>query len=183
MGTYHQSAMGVKGDISRAYAFWELAADMGSPSAQTFLGRALLAGYDNPKEGIWSNQPVGMKMLECAFAQGFGKAAHELGLEYEYRKNFKEAIRVQHEGVKFGSERCAHSLSSLFRGAEMMNGGPAPDSARAERYSALGDALYHNRDLRFPNLDKVLPLPPASLPQWDMNQPDTLIDAAKEHAP
>jgi uncharacterized protein len=36
MGSYHQNSLGVNGDISRAYAFFELAADMGSPHAQTF---------------------------------------------------------------------------------------------------------------------------------------------------
>jgi hypothetical protein len=47
-----------------------------------------------------------------------------------------------------------------------------------DRYSALAHALWDNPDLRFPNIDKVLPLPPALLPQWDSN-PDSLIDAAK----
>ena len=185
MGTYHWKAMGVKGDASRAYAFWELAANMGSPSAQAFLGSALLAGYDNPKEGFWSNQPVGFKMLECALAQGSGKAAEKLGRHYEViHKDYAKAIPILHEGVKFGSEDCANSLSSLFRGIEMAKrGGPPPDHARSERYGALGDALYYNPDLRFPNLDKVLPLPPARLPKWDMNQPDTLIDAAKQIIP
>ena len=183
MGTYHQRGMGVNGDTSRAYAFWELASDMGSPSAQAFLGRALLAGYDNPKEGIWSNRPIGLKMLECAFAQGNGRAAYELGLEHEMNGNYAEAMRIEHEGVKFGCEKCANSLSSLFRGAELANGGPSRDPARAERYGALGDALYINPDLRFPNLDKVVPLPPAKLPQWDMSKPRTLIDAAKQVVP
>ena len=57
-----------------------------------------------------------------------------------------------------------------------------PDKARAERYSVFGDALYTNPDLRFPNLDKVLPLPPAPLPKWDSNK-QTLIDAAKAVVP
>lgn len=52
------------------------------------------------------------------------------------------------------------------------------DPARGQRYSVLGDALWLNPDLRFPNLDKVLPLPPAPLPQWD-GKPKSLINAAK----
>ena len=51
-------------------------------------------------------------------------------------------------------------------------------AVRAARYNALGDALYHNPDLRFPNLDKVLPLPPASLPAWD-GEPESLVKAAQ----
>jgi hypothetical protein len=61
-------------------------------------------------------------------------------------------------------------------------GGPIGDTARSERYGILGDALYLNPDLRFPNLDKVLPLPPAPLPRWDGNK-QSLIDAAKAVVP
>ena len=178
MGTYHRRGF-VKPDVSRAYAFWELAADMGSPSAQTYLGRALLAAYDNPKRGIWNNPAVGIKMLECAYAQSHGRAAFELSLQYEFKRDFDKAILACHHGVQWGSEDCAGSLSVLFDGARMDRGGPSVDPARSRRYLELANALYLNPDLRFPNLDKVLPLPPAKLPQWDMSDPQTLIDAAK----
>jgi hypothetical protein len=57
------------------------------------------------------------------------------------------------------------------------------DKARAKRYSKLGDALEHYTGrLKLPNLDKVLPLPPAPLPKWDGNV-KTLIDAAKAVTP
>ncbi|WP_230414330.1 DUF6396 domain-containing protein, partial [Collimonas silvisoli] len=56
------------------------------------------------------------------------------------------------------------------------------DQARADRYWAFGKALEHNPDLRFPNLDKVLPLPPAKLPQWN-GKPEDLLNAAKPVMP
>ena len=40
MGTFHMEGRGVNSDSSRAFAFWQLAADMGSPSAQAYLGLA-----------------------------------------------------------------------------------------------------------------------------------------------
>jgi hypothetical protein len=52
------------------------------------------------------------------------------------------------------------------------------DPIRARRYKTLADALYHNPDLRFPNLDKVIPLPPAPLPAWD-GKSESLVEAAK----
>lgn len=88
---------------------------------------------------------------------------------------------VLHEGVKLGSEKAANSLGSKFRNGDPVVG-RLKDPSRSERYDALGDALYRNRDLRFPNLDKVLPLPPAPLPVWD-GQPQSLIDAAKAVEP
>jgi len=183
MGSYHQRGLGVKPDTSRAYAFWELAADKGSPGAQTFLGRALLAAYDNPEEGIWSNREIGMRMVQCAYAQGHGKAAYELSLEYEViQKDYARAVPVLHEGVKMGSEDSANSLGSIFDSIAENKGAPATDHARADRYRVLANALYFNPDLRLPNLDKVLPLPPAPLPKWDGNK-KTLIDAAKGVVP
>jgi hypothetical protein len=51
------------------------------------------------------------------------------------------------------------------------------DKARAQRYNALSDALLRNPDLRFPNLDRILPLPPAELPRWD-GDTTSLVQAA-----
>ena len=178
MGTYHQKGLGVNADISRAYAFWELAADKGSPDAQTYLGEKLLGGYDNPKGGYWANKEIGVKMLECAFAQGHGKAAYELGLYLELNQDYPRALRVYHEGVKFGSEQSANALGGVFKSIDPMTNGVIIDRARADRYYALGDALYNNPDLRFPNLDKILPLPPAQLPKWNGDK-DMLLNAAK----
>lgn len=177
MGTYHQSGIGVKQDIDRAYGFWQLAADAGSPSAQTYIGNKLDAAYDDAQMGTWGNRKVGLKMLECAFAQGYGEAAYRLGQTLMIDKDYVRALVIYHEGVKFGSMDAANGLSSYFTRVTPLTGNLI-DRTRAERYSLLGDALELNPDLRFPNLDKVLPLPPASLPFWDGKR-ETLIDAAK----
>jgi hypothetical protein len=177
MGTYHQSGTGVKTDIDRAYGFWQLAADMGSPGAQTHLGEKLDAAYDSPGEGFWGNSNVGIKMKECAFAQGYGKAGYELGSSLNIEKHYGRALVVLHEGVKFGSGDAASYLFASFDELDPLTGNLV-DRARAERYSTLAEALELNPDLRFPNLDKVLPLPPAPLPFWD-GQRETLINAAK----
>ncbi len=179
MGSLHQKGAGVNCDASRAYAFWELAAYKGSPGAQTFLGKALSATYDNPQEGFWGNATVGRKMLECAFAQGYGKAALRLGISLDnIDKNYSRALNIFHEGVKMGCEDCANYLSSSFSRHDAPLTNNFVDFARSERYSTIGNALYHNPDLKFPNLDKVLPLPPAQLPVWNGNKED-LVNAAK----
>ncbi len=178
MGTYHQSGIGVKRDIDRAYGFWQLAADMGSPGAQTYLGYKLDAAYDDAQMGVWGNSKVGIKMLECAFAQGYGDAAYKLGQTLALGdKNYARALLVLHEGVKFGSKDAARYLSSSFRNQDPLTS-DLIDQARAERYSTFYEAFELNPDLRLPNLDKVLPLPPAALPFWDGKR-ETLIDAAK----
>ena len=187
MGNYHATGMPtIRHNKSRAWAFWELAADMGNPQAMTHIGKALAATYDNPEEGFWGNMPVALKMLDCAVAQGFGQAAYELGITLQIADrtdggDSDRALIIHHEGVKFGSEGCANSLFSNFNNASAMVK-HIKDPTRARRYKTLADALYRNPDLRFPNLDKVIPLPPALLPQWD-GQPQSLIDAAKAVVP
>ncbi len=178
MGTYHQSGIGVKPDIDRAYGFWQLAAEMGSPTAQAYIGQKLNAAYDSEQMGVWGNSKIGIQMLECAFAQGNGDAAYRLGQSIELDgKDYPHALAIYHEGVKFGSKDAAGALVASFDEIEPLTGNLI-DRARVERYSLLGDALELNPDLRFPNLDKVLPLPPADLPFWDGKR-ETLIDAAK----
>ncbi|MFC5513970.1 tetratricopeptide repeat protein [Massilia jejuensis] len=170
MGTYHMNGA-VQGDVSQAYAFWQKAAEMGNPQAMTFLAEKLMATWDNPKEGFWANIPVGTKMLECAFGQGDAQAA--LALQYQYSDSGtsggkNRAMRVLHEGVKLGCAKCAHYLQLEFDDPEPTKTiVPHRDKVRSERYQMLGDALDFNPSRRFPNLDKMLPLPPARLPPWD----------------
>jgi hypothetical protein len=122
-------------------------------------------------------------------AQGYGDAAEELGFLYadpETPEAKLRAIKVLHEGVKLGSAKCASKLSIEFDGFNLTSGRNLPghiDGARSERYSALARALeFYQGRLKLPNLDKVLPLPPAPLPKWDGNR-QTLIDAAKAVTP
>ncbi|WP_229203041.1 SEL1-like repeat protein [Burkholderia ambifaria] len=182
MGTYYMNGMGVKQDASRAYAFWQLAADMGSPSAMAYLGGKMDALYDDPKAGFWGNRKIALQMLECAVAQGSGLAAYELGTTIvgdraELSENNDRALKTLHAGVKFGSAQSAGWLSASFGKGDALVG-HVKDEARAERYGILADRLERDPDLRLPNLDKVLPLPPSKLPKWDGNK-ETLINAAK----
>jgi TPR repeat protein len=186
MGSYHQRGIGVNGDSSRAYGFWQLAADMGSSAAQAFLGEKTSGTYDNPDQGFWGNRAVALEMLECSYAQGNATGAFELGVTLGNRpgktdRYYARALQILHDAVKFGNSESADYLSSSFRSLEPLTGNKV-DADRAQRYSKLGDALERNPDLRLPNLDKVLPLPPAELPSWD-GKPGTLTDAAKQLVP
>jgi TPR repeat protein len=192
MGVFHDTGYGVKSSVDRAWAFWELAADMGSARAQTQIATALQLGrrdMEKPRVAEWANRKVMYEMLECAYAQGEGRGAFELGQtlnldaeqpddpDLDTKAQFARALQILHDAVKFGSEDAAGYLSSSYRSNDPLVR-PYMDIARADRYHVLAHALWDNPDLRFPNLDKVLPLPPALLPQWDGN-PESLIEAAK----
>ncbi|MDP3670463.1 MAG: DUF6396 domain-containing protein [Telluria sp.] len=192
MGTYYMNGTGVKADATRAYAFWQKAAEMGNPQAMTFLGDKLRAGKDGAIPGYWANIPVAIKMLECALGQGHGQAAFNLYYMYEFprdanghesgartRETKDRALKVLHAGVALGCRECADALAIEFGDpfdlAEMLP--PHIDKARGERYGLLGDELGFNPSNRFPNLDMVLPLPPADLPAWNGDR-NTLLAAA-----
>ena len=189
MGAYYMGGVGpLEQDATVAYAFWQKAADMGSMAAQTYIGAKLLASSDRPPE-VWANRSVGMKMLECAYAQGDARAGYELGLEYATlgqtdRTKKAPALQYFHQAVKLGSEEAANRLRSDFKRGPSDTSSVAPevDMSRYERYRVFSDALSKNHDLRFPNLDKVLPLPPAKLPMWNGDK-ETLINAAKAVVP
>lgn len=186
MGTYYKNGTGVRSDATRAYALWQKAAVMGNPDAMWFLGKAMGAAADNEEKAIWANRPVSLQMLSCSVGQGFSQAAYSLALELKIpalrdptREEMELALRVLHQGVKLGCEDCASKLSIEFGNPNNMANMLAPfiDKARAKRYSILADALFFDEFRRFPNLDKVLPLPPASLPPWNGDR-DTLLHAA-----
>lgn len=190
MGAYYMGGIGpLEQDATVAYAFWQKAADMGSMAAQTYIGAKLLAADDQPPEA-WANRNVGLKMLECAYAQGNGRAGYELGLEYSIlgqadKTKKVSALQYFQQAVKLGSKEAAGALVSDFDlGPSDKTSSVAAevDKPRSERYMVLSDALYRNPDLRFPNLDKVLPLPPAKLPMWNGDK-ETLINAAKAVVP
>ncbi|WP_235590032.1 tetratricopeptide repeat protein [Burkholderia cenocepacia] len=189
MGVYHQRGLVKGGNATSAYAFFQRAADMGSPSAMTFLGDKLGGTYDSPDGDFWGNRPIAMQMLQCAVSQGYGDAAYELGFLQSsgYSDEAKKlALKIFHNGVRLGSAKCSNKLSVEFNGTYLKNGkslAERVDRDRAERYSKIGDALEHFQGrLKLPNLDKVLPLPPAPLPKWD-GDAKTLIDAAKATTP
>ena len=186
MGTYYINGTGVVADATRAYAFWQQAARMGNPNALTFLGKKMQYKEDQPDAAGWANAKIGTKMLECAYAQGDGNAAFELNLIYSIpfdhdvtKEDLNRTLKVLHNGVKFGCQKCAARLSLQFNNPDGSARRIAPyvDKSRAERYRILSRTLGFNPERRFPNLDAILPLPPSDLPPWNGDS-DTLINAA-----
>jgi hypothetical protein len=193
MGTYYSNGTGVPGDATTAHAFWLRAAQMGNPQSMAFLANKMNATWDSPRDGFWANMSVATKMFECALAQGFGDAAYPLHFRYLHpqgshaeiisadpKETRLRALRTLHLGVKLGCSMCANNLYIDFDHPLDLSDMVVPfvDKARGERYRVLADYLAFNPDIRYPNLDQVLPLPPANLPTWN-GDPYTLIEAAK----
>jgi len=186
MGTYFMNGTGVRQDSTRAYAFWQKAARMGSPEAMGFLGDKLNAAYDSSSGTWWANRPVAATMLACSVGQGNGDAARSLAARLRLHPNRKatadekqKALHALQQGTRLGCQSCAVELVQEFREPidleDMLVSNI--DRDRSQRYFILANALDFDRSRRFPNLDKVVPLPPADLPPWNGDR-DTLVNAA-----
>lgn len=187
MGVYYLNGTGVPGSATKAYSFLQRAAVMGNPDSMGYLAEKMRAGRDGALPGYWANIPIAIKMFECSLAQGYGPVAEYLAVLYaapgyaeQNDQNKARAVRTLHLGAKFGCERCASELFIEFDDpislAEMLV--PYLDPARSARYLVIANALSFDPTDRFPNLDKVLPLPPGALPPWNGDR-DTLLYAAR----
>lgn len=169
LGVAHERGYGgVPLDEELAWAYYLRAAELGSPDAQM----ALASAYG--KAGRLQDQEM---MLKCAYKQGNGAAAYQLGILAEIGRRFKDAIILYQEGVKFGNADCAAMLELLFMRGYWINASDDDinslrelqimrDAERERRYNAIHEALMINPDLKLTQLEAVLPLPPAPLPDW-----------------
>jgi hypothetical protein len=183
MGHYMETGYGVKRDKTSALAYFRKAADLGNPEAQNYLGQLFLtAQFEDStdpktlkvhfKRNPAYNPDIGKTMLDCAANQGSGKAADWLAGWYNLiNKDYDSAIRYYQLGVKNGYDLSAIRLIDSFNGPQETDRGSylavSKDPERVRRYSLIEAEIDRNPSARFPDIDKIVPLPPAELPEWD----------------
>ncbi|NMY08632.1 sel1 repeat family protein [Pseudomonas veronii] len=156
---------GLKQDTAMSLRYFRKAADQGSAQAQYAVGD-ILAPIDIAPD-------VARQMRRCAAEQGNGDAAIALGVDLKNESRYQEALEVFQMGVVAGHESAAGRLEEAFRGHPPSDRlyylGQQEDLERAERYekiwSLLADYSYANP--KVPEINDILPLPPAKLPTWD----------------
>jgi hypothetical protein len=165
IGYYLETGYGLKQNAEMSLRYFRKAADLGNPEAQYRIGE-LLAPMDKAPA-------IAKQMRECATDQGYGKAAGTLGVDLQDDGLYPEAIKTFQKGVAAGNRLSASFLEKGFNGPPKSNEldylALPNDPERARRYKAIGDFIDHNenRNPRFPDIDKIVPLPPAKLPPWD----------------
>jgi len=170
LGVAHQYGYGGAAmDDTISWAYYRRAAELGSAEAQMSLAEV----YENAK------QPANAMYLRmCAFKQDHGPAANFLGTVAELSGQFDEALKFYQDGTRFGDKDSAAALMLFFRDQYWVQASAAhmkklrelklkPDPERKARYKIIKNSLDLNPDLRFKQLDNVLPLPPAELPPWN----------------
>ena len=168
---YLDVGYGVRTEKDGKYAYLRKAADLGSREAQYVVGDILT---DIKDEGTLQQRlKIYEQLLSCSSELGFGEASEMLGLGYESDKEYSKALEAFHQGVKNGSELSASVLSEVFNNKRenkyLDDLNLKEDIERARRYKIIGDYLYDKDYLqpKVPDLDEIVPLPPAKLPEWD----------------
>ena len=165
MGHYLELGYGVKQDTSRAHAYFRRAADLGNPDAQFYVSRLL--------EKIQPAKQVVLDMRRCAMYQGHAKSAFHYGIFSKVRDRYAEAIEGFQAGARNGNSNSAGFLSGGFSTPDSKNElyyfGLAEDPERARRYKEISKFLRRFEDFgaKVPDIDNIVPLPPATLPDWD----------------
>jgi len=165
MGRYLERGYGVKEDHELALKYYRKAADLGSPEAQYLVG-SKLSPIDMAPE-------ISRKMRRCAAEQGHGKAGLELGVNLKRPGTYTEALTAFQLGVKGGDSGAASFLEDGFNGPEPTDElnylGQQKDPERVRRYAVIGKIIFDYDYLNpsVPEIDQIVPLPPAKLPPWD----------------
>lgn len=165
IGHYLEVGYGLKQDTEMALRYFRKAADLGNPEAQTYVAEQL-APHDRAPD-------IARQMRQCATDQGYGEAAGVLGINLQEQANYQLAVKVFQSGVRAGDITSASYLKNGFVSSspkdELYYLGLSEDTERAKRYEAILKFLTANetRNPKVLDIDKIVPLPPAKLPQWD----------------
>ncbi|MEX6016003.1 SEL1-like repeat protein [Providencia vermicola] len=167
MGTYLQQGYGVEQDTEAAFQYMLKAAVMGNPDAQYVIGERFM---DATKPQSY-RLDLGQAMLSCSAEQGYTKAAYTLGVSYKNKGNYSRALYFFQKSAEYSHEIGAYKLASIFSTNDPNNEidytGQQIDPERVRRYKLIEQELSNNPYAKFPDINKIVPLPPAELPEWD----------------
>ncbi|QVI75158.1 SEL1-like repeat protein [Pseudomonas syringae] len=156
---------GLQQDEDMSLRYFRKAADEGSAQAQSYVADKF--------EAANTALEIAREMRSCAAEQGNGEAARALGVDQKLSKSYRAALEALQLGVAAGDEFSAASLSKSFSGPKLDNRmyylEQQEDQERADRYKRisklLGNWSYANPSV--PEINEIVPLPPAKLPAWD----------------
>ena len=168
---YLDVGYGVRTEKDGKYAYLRKAADLGSREAQYVVSEML--GDINDEETLQMRLNMIKQLRSCASEQGLGIASNFLGIHLQSDKDYKDAVKAFYQGIKNGNAASARYLSSGFGGSQKEDDmyflNLQEDLERSKRYKAIARYLSDKDYLqpKVPDLDDIVPLPPAPLPEWD----------------
>ena len=173
---YLDVGYGVRTEKDGKYAYLRKAADLGSREAQYTVAEILfdIEDKEESQEAFKYRLDLVEQLWTCASEQGLGEASSILGTSLKLNKKYAEAVKSYHQGVKNGNSMSASTLrggvshqttkDNLLDFLDLV-----PDEERSRRYDIIWNYLakYDYLQPKVPDLDEIVPLPPAKLPKWD----------------
>jgi len=163
---------GVKKDPKASRQYLWKAINLGNPQAQNYMGDILkykeweLKDYGFHDSA--SGKEVGKEMHRCAADQGDRDAASSVAYDLYEEGKHAESIKYYQIALMAGDVMSAKSLKESFDG---QRSGLPEDKERAARYDKIFNSLsYSEYPYTKPTaneIDRIVPLPPAELPEWD----------------
>ena len=161
MGVFLQQGIGVKQDRQASLTYIRKAADMGNREGQLAVGQDLMSIEE--KDIRTRVVPIAESMLKCALSQGLGEAGYELGMFYRVVDGkIDTALKHFQAAGKLGSGK---SLFALYRIFKEGHSSVEKDPVRAACYDRLWREADADKYKKFPDLDRVCPLPPKRMPK------------------
>ena len=160
-----QGSAGLWQDPEMSLRYFRKAADQGNAQAQYLVGDKLAPSDVAPD--------IARQMRRCAAEQGNGEAAVALGINLKNKGQYQQALEAYQMGVAAGDSTSASFLYKGFSGPSLDNSlhylGQQEDLERVERYEKIWQILanYSYANPTVPEINDILPLPPAKLPEWD----------------
>lgn len=156
--------------LPAALSAYRKAADLGNPHAQYEAAEML-----NPETTIGAtahasraDAQVAATLYRCAAEQGYRDAISTVGRTLLGDGRQDDAIRIFQRGVAAGDAGSAAALENFFGERQRSRTGTPDDAERVKRYEAIRVFLIENQhnDVKVPDLERIVPLPPAALPAW-----------------
>ena len=172
---YLDEDYGVRTEEGGKYAYLRKAADLGSREAQYTVAEMLadIEDSEETEEAFKYRLKLVKQLRTCASEQGLGDASSNLGSSFKLSKKYAEAVKSYHQGVKNGDSISASVLKRAFSQKTSKDSFDfldlALDEERSRRYDIIWNYLakYDYLQPKVPDLDEIVPLPPAKLPKWD----------------
>jgi len=172
---YLDVGYGVRTEEGGKYAYLRKAADLGSREAQYTVAEMLadIEDSEETEEAFKYRLKLVKQLRTCASEQGLGDASSNLGSSFKLSKKYAEAVKSYHQGVKNGDSISASVLKRAFSQKTSKDSFDfldlALDEERSRRYDIIWNYLakYDYLQPKVPDLDEIVPLPPAKLPKWD----------------
>jgi uncharacterized protein len=165
MAHYLELGYGVKQDLGASRAYFRRAADLGNPDAQYYIGKLLTQ--------VPNTAGVILAMYKCAMEQGHRLAGRNYSSYSKVIGLYQESLQGYQVAIKNGDASSAHRLAIAFEGPPVSDRlyflALEQDLERVQRYKTIFIFLNRHEHLgaKIPDLDDIVPLPPAALPEWD----------------